>query len=38
MLSLFVAVLIVANASARAKALPSLNSVPFQTIRLPPAA
>src|SRR4051794_31785479 len=38
MLSLFVAVLIVANTSASAKALPTLNSMPFQTIRLPPAA
>ena len=38
MLSLFVAVLIVVNASASAKALPTLNNVPFQTIRLPPGA
>jgi hypothetical protein len=38
MLSLFAAALIVVNASASAKALPTFNSVPFQTAQLPPAA
>ena len=38
MLSLLVAALIVVNASAGAKAPPTLDGVPFQTIRLPPEA